>query len=378
MSVEIKQHQPGKDIEDFIEVAFDVYRDDPAWVPPLHMEITDRLTPEKNPFFEHAEVALFTAWKDGRVVGRISAQIDHEHLRIHQDNVGFFGFFDTVDDQEVASALIAAAEAWLAERGMTVMRGPFSLSINEETGMLVEGFDSPPTIMSPHHRSYQQTLAEGAGLRKAKDCYGWRHDVVPATARAQKAWETINSLPEVRFRSVSPRKLKKEVHDILDVFNDAWQHNWGFVPATDSEAKKMAADLQLILDKELSFFAEIDGQPVAICVCLPNLNEVIYDFKGKLNPVTVAKLIWRLKIQRPKSARLMLLGIRTDLRGKKRYAPLGMAVIAELVRRGLKQGYEWAELGWTLEDNRLINAAIRSMGAEIYKRYRLFEKPIGA
>jgi len=321
---------------------------------------------------------LFTAWKDGKAVGRISAQIDHEHLRIHKDNVGFFGFFDTVDDQEVASALVAAAEAWLVSRGMTVMRGPFSLSINEETGMLVEGFDSPPTIMSPHHRSYQARLAEGAGLKKVKDCYGWKHQVVPAPARAQKAWETISSLPEVRFRSVSPRNLKKEVCDMLDVFNDAWQHNWGFVPATAAEAKKMAADLQLILDKELSFFAEIDGQPVAVCVCLPNLNEVIADFKGKLTPVTVGKLIWRLKIRRPKSARVMLLGIRTDLRGKKRYAPLAMAVIAELVRRGLKQGYEWAELGWTLEDNRLINAAIRSMGATIYKRYRLFEKPIGA
>ena len=378
MSVEIKQHQPGKDLKDFIQVAFEVYRDDPAWVPPLHMEITDRLTPEKNPFFEHAEVALFTAWKDGKAVGRISAQIDHEHLRIHEDNAGFFGFFDTVDDQEVASALIAAAEDWLASRGMTVMRGPFSLSINEETGLLVEGFDSPPTIMSQHHRSYQGALAEAAGLQKVKDCYGWKHQVVPAPARAQRAWEAITSLPEVRFRSVNPRNLKKEVRDILDVFNDAWQHNWGFVPATDAEAKKMAADLQLILDKELSFFAEIDGQPVAICVCLPNLNEVIFDFGGKLNPVTVGKLIWRLKIRGPKSARLMLLGIRTDLRGKKRYAPLAMAVIAELVRRGLKQGYEWAELGWTLEDNGLINAAIRSMGATIYKRYRLFEKPIGA
>jgi GNAT superfamily N-acetyltransferase len=378
MSVEIKQHQPGKDLKDFIQVAFEVYRDDPAWVPPLHMEITDRLTPEKNPFFEHAEVALFTAWKDGKAVGRISAQIDHEHLRIHEDNAGFFGFFDTVDDQEVASALIAAAEDWLASRGMTVMRGPFSLSINEETGLLVEGFDSPPTIMSPHHRSYQGALAEAAGLQKVKDCYGWKHQVVPAPPRAQRAWEAITSLPEVRFRSVSPRNLKKEVRDILDVFNDAWQHNWGFVPATDAEAKKMAADLLLILDKELSFFAEIDGQPVAICVCLPNLNEVIFDFGGKLNPVTVGKLIWRLKIRGPKSARLMLLGIRTDLRGKRRYAPLAMAVIAELVRRGLKQGYEWAELGWTLEDNGLINAAIRSMGATIYKRYRLFEKPIGA
>ena len=378
MSIEIKQHQPGKDLKDFIQVAFEVYRDDPAWVAPLNMEITDRLTPEKNPFFEHAEVALFTAWKDGKAVGRISAQIDHEHLRIHQDNAGFFGFFDTVDDQEVASALVAAAEEWLVSRGMTVMRGPFSLSINEETGLLVEGFDSPPAIMMAHHRSYQEALAEGAGLQKVKDCYAWKYHVVPAPPRAQKAWETINSLPEVRFRSVHPRNLKKEVRDILDVFNDAWQHNWGFVPATDAEAKKMAADLQLILDKEISFFAEIDGQPVAICVCLPNLNEVIADFQGKLNPVTIGKLIWRLKIRGPKSARLMLLGVRTELRGKKRYAPLATAVIAELVRRGLKEGYDWAELGWTLEDNRLINAAIRSMGAKIYKRYRLFEKPIGA
>jgi hypothetical protein len=188
----------------------------------------------------------------------------------------------------------------------------------------------------------------------------------------------MNSLPEVRFRSVSPRKLKTEVHDILAVFNDAWQHNWGFVPATDSEAKKMAADLQLILDKQLSFFAEIDGRPVGICVCLPNLNEVIRDFDGKLSPVNIAKLVWRLKIRLPKSARLMLLGIRTELRAKRRYAPLATAIIAELVRRGLEEGYEWAELGWTLEDNRLINAAIRSMGATIYKRYRLFEKPIGA
>ena len=378
MSVEIRQHQPGKDLKDFIQVAFEVFRDDPAWVPPLNMEITDRLTPGKNPFFEHAEVALFTAWKDGKVVGRISAQIDHEHLRIHQDNAGFFGFFDTVNDQEVASALVEAAEHWLAERGVSVMRGPFSLSINEETGMLVEGFDSPPTIMSPHNRSWQGALAERAGLQKVKDCYGWKYEVEPPPTRAQNAWETVHSLPEVRFRSIRPGNLEKEVHDILDVFNDAWQHNWGFVPATDSEAKKMAADLKLIIDKDLSFFAEIDGRPVAICVCLPNLNEVIYDFGGKLTPANVAKLVWRLKVRHPKSARLMLLGVRTELRGKKRYAPLSTAVMAELARRGLKKKYEWAELGWTLEDNRLINAAIRSMRGQIYKRYRLFEKPVGA
>ena len=376
MSVEIRQHRPGKDLKDFIGVAFEIYADDPAWIAPLNMEIRDRLTPEKNPFFEHAEVALFTAWKNGKVVGRISAQIDHEHLRIHEDNAGFFGFFDTIDDQEVASALLDAAEDWLARRGMSVMRGPFSLSINEETGLLVEGFDKPPTIMSPHHREYQGRLAEGAGLVKAKDCYGWWYDVAMAP-RAQRAWDAMAALPEVRFRTVDRKNLKSEVYELLDVFNDAWQHNWGFIPATDGEAKKMAADLGLILD-DLSFFAEIDGQPVGICICPPNLNEVVRDFNGKLSPVNVAKLVWRLKVQGPKSARLMILGIRTELRGKRRYAPLAMAMIGELIRRGLRIGYEWAELGWTLEDNRLINAAIRSVGAKIYKRYRLYEKPIGA
>jgi len=376
MSVEIKQHQPGKDLEVFLEVANTVYADDPAWVPPLRMEITERLTPGKNPFFEHAEAMLFTAWKDGRAVGRISAQIDHEHLRVHEDNAGFFGFFDTIDDPDVATALVDAAATWLSERGISSMRGPYSLSLNEESGMLVEGFENPPVIMCPHHRPYQGELAERAGLQKVKDCYGWRYDVTELNARTRRAWEAITALPEMKFRTVNKRKLKTEVNDILDVYVDAWQHNWGFVPATDAEAKKMAADLKLILN-ELSFFAEIDGQPVGICVCLPNLNEVARDFDGKLTPVTLTKLLWRLKVREPKTARLMLLGIRTELRHKKRYAPLAQAMIGELIRRGLRLGYEWAELGWTLEDNRLINAAIRSVGAYVYKRYRIYEKQIG-
>ena len=377
MSVEIRQHQPGKDLDDFLGVADTVYANDPAWIPPLRMEITDRLTPGKNPFFEHAEVTLFTAWKDGKAVGRISAQIDHEHLLVHDDNAGFFGFFDTIDDAEVAKALVDAAADWLSDRGMSVMRGPYSLSLNEESGMLVEGFEHPPVILCPHQRPYQADLAERAGLHKVKDCYGWRYDVTDPNPRTQRAWETISALPELKFRTVNKRKLKTEVADILDVYVDAWQHNWGFVPATDAEAKKMAADFKLILN-DLSFFAEIDGQPIAICVCLPNLNEVARDFDGKLTPRNIGKLLWRLKVREPKSARLILLGIRTELRGKKRYAPLALAMIGELIRRGQRLGYEWAELGWTLEDNRLINAAIKSVGAYVYKRYRIFEKSLGA
>jgi hypothetical protein len=377
MSIEITEHQPGEDLDDFVQVAYEIYRTDPAWVAPLQMEVRERLSPSKNPFFEHAECALFTARKDGKLVGRISAQIDHEHLRAHGDSAGFFGFFDTIDDQEVADALLATAEDWLASRGMSVMRGPFSLSINEEPGLLVEGFDSPPVLMCPHHRPYQGALVEGAGFSKVQDLFGWMYKVEPPPPRAEKAWQTINSMPEVHFRPIRPRDLKHEIDEILDVFNDAWQDNWGFVPSTDAEARKMAKDLALIMDKRLSFFVEVDGEAVAMCVCLPNLNEAIHDFDGKLNLITIIKLLWRLKVRGLKSARLMLLGIRKNFRGSRRYAPLSTALYAEIAKRGIKAGYEWAELGWTLEDNRLISAGIKSMHAHVYKVYRVYEKPIG-
>ena len=190
MAIQIREHSPGEDLDAFIRAGKVVFAGDRAWVPPLEFDLRARLSPGKNPFFERGEVMLFTAWENGRLVGRCSAQIDHEHLRVHKDNAGFFGFFDTVDDQEVASALVGAAEKWLRDRGMSVMRGPFSLSINEETGMLVEGFDKPPVIMAPHHRDYQGRLAEGAGLVKVKDCYGWWYDVA-MTPRAQKAWDLV-------------------------------------------------------------------------------------------------------------------------------------------------------------------------------------------
>ncbi len=378
MSIEIIEHQPGGDLDDFIQVAYEIYRGDPAWVAPLQMEIRDRLTPSKNPFFEHAECALFTARKDGKLVGRISAQVDHEHLRVHQDAAGFFGFFDTIDDQEVANALLSIAEKWLADRGMAVMRGPFSLSINEESGLLIEGFDTPPVLMCTHHRPYQGALAEGAGLVKVQDLFGWMYKVEPPPPRAEKAWQTIQSMPEVRFRSIRPRDLKHEIGVLLEIFNDAWEENWGFVPSTEAEAKKMAKDLALILDRRLSFFVEVDGEPVAMCVCLPNVNEAIRDFDGKLNPVTITKLLWRLKVRGVKSARLLLLGIRKNLRGSRRYAPLSVSMYSEIAKRGIKAGYEWAELGWTLESNRAINAGIRSMRAQVYKVYRVYEKAIGA
>ena len=378
MTVVIKEHAPGRDIKAFVNFHHELYENDPAWIAPLNMEIHDRLTPKKNPFFQHAEVTLFSAHKNGKMVGRCSAQIDHEHLNIHKDETGFFGFFDTIDDQEVANALLEAAQNWLSSRGMKAMRGPFSLSINEESGTLVEGFEHPPVVMMPHALPYQGALIEAAGLAPVKDLLAWKYEVQPPPARIERAWQQMNDLPEVRFRSINKCKMRQELDILIEIFNDAWKDNWGFVPTTEAEIEKMAKDMKLIIDEDLAFFAEIDGRPVAVCVALPNLNEATRDFRGRLTPGNVVKLLWRLKVAKLKSARLILLGIRQELRGKKRYGALSTAMYGELSRRGTPKSYEWAELGWTLEDNKLINLGIKSMRAKVYKRYRIYEKSFSA
>jgi len=378
MAVHIREHRPGGDIKDFLRAGYIVLGDDPSWVAPLTTEVEGLLNPGKNPFFKHAEATLFTAWRGGKLVGRCSAQIDREHLRVHGDDAGFFGFFDTLDDQEAATALLEAAANWLRERGMKAMRGPFNLSINHECGLLVDGFEHPNVVMMPQSRSWQAALAEGAGLSGIKDLLSWRYDVTAELpARAKRAWEQIDALPEVTFRSVRRKKMHDELKIVLEIFNDAWQHNWGFVPLTDAEISKTAEDMKLLIDEDIAFFAEINGRPVAMCVCVPNLNEASRDIGGKImNPINALKLLWRLKVSGTRSARLILLGIRTELRGVKKYGALSTAIYAELVRRGRAKGYEWAELGWTLEDNQPINLGIRAMRGRVYKTYRLYEKNI--
>jgi GNAT superfamily N-acetyltransferase len=376
MAIEIREHSPGEDLDDFVRAGHVVFEGDPAWVAPLEFDLRSRLTPGKNPFFKRGEVALFTAWKDGRLVGRCSAQLDHEHLRIYQDRTGFFGFFDTIDDDEVGRALIDAAGDWLRRRGMERMRGPLSLNMNEEVGVLVEGFDDPPQILMSHSRRWQDRVAQAAGLEKAKDLLAWRFEVGKVPARAERAWEAVRQMPEVRLRSVDPKKIDRELAIIMEIFNDAWRDNWGWVAATEDETKKTGEDLKLILDREMALVAEIDEKPVAICIVLPNLNEVVRDFGGKLGPVQVAKLLWRLKVKRPKSGRLMMLGIRRELRGQKKYGGLSHALYVEIAKRGERLGYQWGELSWTLEDNHPINLGIRSMGAKVYKKYRIYERPL--
>ncbi|NUP11158.1 MAG: hypothetical protein HOW73_34365 [Polyangiaceae bacterium] len=378
MSVEIREL--GKDkgrLRDFLDVVDGIYKDDPSYVRALDMEISDKLDVKKNPFFEHAEGTAWVAYRNGSPVGRITAQIDHEHLKRYQDEAGFFGYLDTYDDPEVAGALLDEASRWLKARGMKKIRGPFSLSINEELGCLVDGFDRPPMILMPHHRPYQSALIEKAGLTKLKDFYAWRYTPGAVPVRAQKAHDEIAAMPEVKVRPVDPGDVSNELAIIMDVFNDAWSDNWGFVPATKSELEKAAKDLKLILMPEITRIVTIDGEAAAVAVGLPNINELTSDFRGKLGPVEIAKLLYRLKVRGPKSGRLYILGIKKKFRNIRKYGGLSAYLFVAMNRSAHYLGMTDAELSWTVEDNAPINVAIKLMGGWVYKTYRVFERPLG-
>lgn len=371
----VKQHAIGSKVPDFLNVVDYIYRGEPNYVRPLDMDMKDRLS-FKNPFFDHGDGVMFTAYRNGFCVGRCTAQIDRLHLARYKDDAGFFGFLDTIDDAEVAKLLLDAAGGWLRDRGMKKIRGPFSLSINEETGCLIEGFDTPPMVMMPHHTPYQGKLIEQAGFEKLKDVFAWRYTVGKVPERARKAHDEIAALPEVTVRHIDMRNLDADVRVVMDVFNDAWSDNWSFVPYTEKELSKMAADLKLIAIPELTYIASIDGEPAAVAVALPNINELIKDMKGKLGPLELGKLLWRLKVMGPKTARLAILGIRKKYRGQRKYAGLSTFLYSKLNQSGEKLGIEWGELSWTLEDNGPVNVGIKFMGGKIYKKYRIFEKSL--
>jgi hypothetical protein len=375
MAVEIRETKIGGKLNDFLNVVDYIYRGDPSYVRPLDMEMKDRLSP-KNPFFEHGEGVVLTAHRNGWCVGRVTAQIDREHLARYGDGVGSFGFIDTIDDEEVAKALLDAASAWLRARGMKRVRGPLSLSLNEEMGCLVDGFDTPPMIMMPHHRPYQGGLIEKAGFEKCKDAFAWRYTVGDLPPRVRKAHEELEALPEVKSRHVDMKNLDTELRIIMDVYNDAWSDNWAFVPFTERELSKMAADLKLFAVPELSYITEVDGEPAAVALALPNLNELIADMKGKLLPLNFPKLLWRLKVVGPHSARLVILGIRKKFRNQRKYAGLSAYLYAKMNAAGKRLGLSWGELSWTLEDNAAVSAGIKVMGGKVYKTYRLYEKAL--
>ena len=366
----------GRGVEAFIAAPRRIYEGNPHWVAPLALMERAELDPKRNPFLKEAEAALFLAYReDGRTAGRISAQIDPAHNERHGEKTGFFGFFECENDPEAAAALLGTAESWLAERGMERIRGPMSFSINGIAGVLAEGFDSPPQVMTPYTHPYYLDLLEGAGFRKVKDLYAWRFDWTRPPPRAARSVERLRSRSDVTVRPIRMRRYRQEIRAILDVFNDAWSENWGFVPVTGAEADNLADTLRPIVDPKVVIVVEVGGRTAGIAVGVPDLNEAIRDLGGKLFPLGFLKLLWRVKVRRLKSGRLFLVGVGKEFRTRD-LAGLPYLLIDEITRRGAARGYRNAELSWTLEDNHAINAVLNRMECEHYKTFRIYEKEI--
>ncbi len=373
--LEIVPVESQKQLKQFIQLPYSLYQSDPHWIPPLFLERWETLHPKKNPFYQHAEVQLFLAQKNGQIVGRISAQIDHEYEKIHQERVGHFGFFESVNDIQVASALFQAAEHYLKQKNAVCSMGPFSFSINEESGLLIEGFDQPLMTMMPYHLPYYASLIEKSGYKKIKDLYAWKYTIGEIPKDAMEVAESLSQYPGLVIRTIRMKEFKKDLQKIIEIFNSAWSENWGFVPLTENEVDKTARDLKHFIDPEGVFIAELKGEAIAMVVAVPNLYEMISDLKGKLFPFGFLKLLWRIKRKKYKSGRLMLLGVKKEYR-KTSLGGLSLLLYTEMQKRCLKKGVEWGELSWTLEDNKAVNMGIGFMGGKHYKTYRVYEKKL--
>ncbi len=349
-----------------------LYRDDPHWVPPLLLERHELLS-ARNPLFEHARCQAWLALRGDEVVGRISAQVDTLHEKTHGERVGYFGLLEATDDPAVFAALLGTAEAWLRQQGMAEVRGPFNLSINEECGLLVDGFDTPPMVMMGHALPYYAPRIEAQGYAKAKDLLAYIVDTdfaFPPAARRVLDRER----DKVTLRPVDFKHLDRDIAILRDVFNDAWAGNWGFVPFTEAEFRALGQLVRWLVDPGFVQIAEVAGEPVAMIAVLPNINEAIADLNGRLLPLGWARLLWRLKVRHPMGVRVALMGVRQRLQRTRLGTALAMLVIDAARQTALRRGATRAEMSWILEDNRGMRSIIEALGSRCYKRYRIYGK----
>jgi hypothetical protein len=375
--VRVRPVASAADRRAFVDLAWAVYKDDPAWVPPLKDEVHGLLNPRKNPWFGHARAQLWLAERDGRPVGRISAQVD-QLVQTHMGaGTGQWGMFEALDG-EAAAALIATAEAWLREQRMTRSLGPVSLSIWDEPGLEIEGFDEPPTAMMGHHRPDYRGWIEAAGYSKAKDLLTYEVGIAdwsdPLADRLVAAGEKN---PRIRVRTVDKKRFDSEARIILNLLNDAWSANWGFVPLTEAEIAYAGKKLKPIIVEDLVKIAEVDGEPVAFMITIPDMNEMIRDLDGKLFPFGWAKLLWRLHKVATRRVRVPLMGVRKSMQGGRMASQLAFMLI-EFTRRVCvdKYGIHVGEFGWVLEDNQGMMSIAELPGAGINHRYRIYQKAL--
>ncbi|HVG63743.1 MAG TPA: N-acetyltransferase [Hyalangium sp.] len=359
----------------FIRMAYSIYQGDPNWVPPLEMERKDFLDPAKNPFFEFGEVELFLARRGGQVVGRIAAVKDPHYNEFHGTNEGFFGLFECINDAGVARALLDAASQWLRSKGFVKVLGPMNFSTNHEVGMLVDGFTTPPAIMTTYNPAYYPTLLEANGFTKAKDLWSWElSSSVQPPEKVARIAEKIRQREGITVRSVNLKKFEDEVRLIKGIYNAAWEKNWGFVPMTDREFDHLARDMKQIVRPELLLIAEVKGDPVAFSMTLPDANEALKVANGRLTtfglPIGLAKLL--LASRKIHRLRLITLGIKEGYRRR----GLDAILYLDTLRTAHQLGYEGGEISWTLEDNHLVNRAIESMGGKRSKTHRIYERAL--
>ena len=361
----------------FLDVPFPIYRDDPNWVAPLYLERFEHLDPRKNPYFQHADAQLFLAERDGRAVGRISAQLCALRTARYNDGIGQFGFLEAEDDPAIFAVLTDAAATWLKARGASRMQGPFSFSINDETGMLVEGFDTPPSMLMGHARPYYGPRLEQQGFAKVKDVIAYNFDGKQELPRAMRA--TIRksmASKDLVFRAFSKKHLARDLDIVIDIFNDAWSGNWGFVPFTREEITALGNNLKMLVNDNYIAIAEYRGEPAAMAVTLPNINDWIRGLDGRLLPFGWAKLAWHLLAKPPRSVRMPLMGVRKAHHGSLIGAAMAIGVIDKVRQYHQKRGVEQAELSWILEDNLPMRRMIEQLGGLPYKTYRVYERPI--
>lgn len=375
--IKIREVSGKKGTDEFIDVMWKIYdqKTYPTWVPPLRMSVYENLDTEKNPFYKRAELKLFIAEKDGRPVGRIAAIDNKGHNEFHNEKTGFYGFFESIEDQEVANALFKAAEEWLKARGLERMMGPMNPSTNHECGLLVRGQSQHPTLMTTWNPKYYEPLHDAYGLTKAKDLVAYiiarekNAGLPPKVVNYVKRLREANS--RVTFRDFNLKDFKNEVQRCFDIYNSAWEKNWGFFPMTKEEFEFAAKDMKMILDPRMAFIAEVDGKPAGFMLALPDLNHVFKRIpNGKLFPTGIIKLLLGKKLV--KQTRIVTLGVKPEFRGSGIFALFTF----EAFERAHKYGYLAGEASWILEDNVAMNKPWTDLGAPLYRRWRIYEKSL--
>jgi hypothetical protein len=375
LAVDIVPVETKAELERFIRVPMRLSAGDPNYIPPLMFERREALSKTVNPFFQHADAQFWLARQDGRDVGRISAQIDHLARTDLAAPAGYFGMIAAEDDPEVFAALFATAESWLRERGRAQALGPFNLSINEEVGLLIDGFDTPPMLMMGHDLPYVARRIEEQGYGKAKDVYAYISETFVFSDLIERRLKRPLP-PGMVLRPARMNKLREEVGIFTDILNDAWSENWGSAAITEAEAKYLGDSLGLILIKNWFWFVEIDGEPAAFIVLLPNVIDLIHDLGGRLAPFGWAKLIWRLKFRPIRGARVPLMGVRRKFHKDRRGALAPFVLIDAIRKASVPQGLKRAEYSWILEDNMPMRHILEGLNARIYKTYRIYGKTL--